>query len=157
MADPSNAFGTSVVVNGAPTSNNANLQVINPVTAGGNAAMGGGAPPAGGFDVRNIPIQNIESIEVVRGIPSVQYGDVASGVVIVNQKAGKQPLLVEARTNPNLYSIMANQGIQLAGNSGALNLGADYSYNVTKPEQANRYYQRATFNTLYSNQFLETV
>lgn len=153
MADPSNAFGTSVVVNGAPTSNNANLQVINPVTAGGNAALGGGAPPAGGFDVRNIPIQNIESIEVVRGIPSVQYGDVASGVVIVNQKAGKQPLLVEARTNPNLYSIMANQGIQLAGNSGALNLGADYSYNVTKPEQANRYYQRATFNTLYSNQF----
>ncbi len=154
-ANEFNAFGTSIIVNGAPTSNNANLQVMNTINSGGSSSMSGGAAPSGGIDVRNIPIQNIESIEVIRGIPSVEYGDVASGAVIVNQKAGKQPLIVEARTNPNLYSITMNQGIQLAESKGAINLGADYSYNVTKPEEAYVSYQRATFNTLYSNQFFK--
>ncbi|MVZ66731.1 TonB-dependent receptor plug domain-containing protein [Sphingobacterium sp. DK4209] len=153
-SDNFNAFGTSIIVNGAPTSNNANMQVMNPVGVGLNSSMSGGASAAGGIDVRNIPIQNIESVEVIRGIPSVEYGDVASGAVIVNQKAGKQPLTIEARTNPNLYSFMANQGIQLAESKGALNLGADYSYNVTKPEEGNVFYQRATFNTLYSRGLL---
>lgn len=152
-ANVANAFGTSIVIDGAPVSNNANLQSLNPITSGASSSMAGGAPPAGGYDVRNIPIQNIESIEVIRGIPSVAYGDVTSGAVIVNQKAGRQPLTVEARANPNLYGINASQGIVLDKKRGALNLGADYTYNTKDPVQSYRFYQRATFNTLYSNQF----
>lgn len=151
--DNSNAFGTSIIVNGAPTSNNANLQALNPTVSGATASMSGGASPAGGFDVRNIPVQNIESIEVIRGIPSVSYGDATSGAVVVNQKAGRQPLIVEARTNPNVYGINASQGIILGQNGAALNLGADYSYNTNDPVQAYKFYQRATFSSLYSNQF----
>lgn len=150
-----NAFGTSIVINGSPVSNNANMQVLNPVTAGGNAAMGGGAAPATGFDVRSIPVENIESIEVIRGVPSVEYGDVSSGMVIVNQKAGKQDLSVNANTNPNLYSLSASKGFELGNNNGALNIGADYSHNLTNPIQAYNYYERTTFNTLYSNTFFK--
>lgn len=152
-SDLSNAFGTSIIIDGAPVSNNANLQSLNPTISGGSSSMSGGAAPSGGYDVRNIPIQNIESIEVVRGIPSVAYGDITSGAVIVNQKAGRQPLTVEARTNPNLYGITASQGIVLDDQKGALNLGADYTYNTKDPVQSYRFYQRATFNSLYSNQF----
>lgn len=149
----SNAFGTSIIVNGSPVSNNANLQTLSPTLNGSGASLSGGASPAGGFDVRNIPVQNIESVEVIRGIPSVAYGDATSGAVIVNQKAGRQPLTVEARTNPNLYSLSASQGIVLSDTKGALNLGANYAYNTVDPVQSYKFYQRATFNTLYSNQF----
>ncbi|WP_039052653.1 TonB-dependent receptor plug domain-containing protein [Sphingobacterium sp. T2] len=146
-----NAFGTSIIINGAPTSNNANLQALNPTVSGSAVSLAGGASPSGGFDVRNISLQNVESIEVVRGIPSVTYGDATSGTVIVNQKAGAQPLTIEARTNPNIYSLNITDGILLRNNKGALNIGGGYAYNINDPVQSYRYYQRATFNALYSN------
>ncbi len=151
-----NAFGTSIIVNGSPTSNNSNLQALNPTVSGGTSSLAGGASPSGGFDVRNIPIQNIESIEVIRGIPSVAYGDATSGAVVVNQKAGSQPLIVEARTNPNLYGVSASQGLILNKKKGALNLGADYTNNTKDPVQSYRFYERATFNALQSNQYFNS-
>lgn len=50
------------------------------------ASLAGGASPAGGTDVRSISTENIESIQIVRGIPSVEYGDLTSGAVIINTK-----------------------------------------------------------------------
>lgn len=148
-----NAFGTSIVINGAPVSNNANLQTLSPVHSGGSAAMSGGAPPSGGFDVRNISMYNVESVEVVRGIPDVKYGDVASGTVIVNQRAGQQPLIMEGNTNPHVYSVNVSKGLLLDRNKGALNLGAEYAYNTNDPVQSYWFYQRSSFNALYSNSF----
>lgn len=150
----SNSFGTSIVVNGSPLSNNANLQSLNPVVSGGGSSMSGGSAPDGGFDVRNIPIQNIESVEIIRGVPSVEYGDVTSGTVIVNQKAGRQPITIEARTNPKLYSIQASSGFQLPNDKGVLNLGTDYTHNTANITQSHVYYERATLNGLYSNRYL---
>jgi outer membrane receptor protein involved in Fe transport len=87
-----NALGTSIITDGAPVSNNANLQVLNPAVSGAIAPLGGGASPAGGADTRTIQMDNVESVEVIRGVPSVEYGDVATGVVIINAKAGVEPL-----------------------------------------------------------------
>lgn len=148
-----NAFGTSIVMNGSPISNNANLQTLSPVMNGGASALGGGAPPRGGIDSRSIPMYNVESVEVIRGVPGVKYGDLASGAVIVNQRAGRQPLFVEANTNPNLYNLSASKGIVLDDRRGAINLGGSYAYNTNDPVQAYRYYQRGTINALYSNSF----
>ena len=33
-----------------------------------------------GVDMREIPTDNIEKVEVVRGIPSVKYGELTSGL-----------------------------------------------------------------------------
>ncbi len=149
-----NAFGTSIIINGSPLSNNANLQSLSPVMTGGAAGLGGGGIPRGGIDTRNIPMYNVESVEVIRGIPGARYGDIASGAVIVNQKAGRQPLLVEANTNPNVYSINASKGMLLGQDQGALNIGSTYAYNVSDPVQSYRYYQRASLDALYSNSYL---
>src|SRR5690606_8794401 len=130
-----NAFGTSIVMNGAPVSNNANLQTMNPIVSGIGASMAGGAAPSGGIDVRNIPVQNIESVEVIRGIPSVEFGDVSSGAVIVQQKAGRQQLLVEGRTNPNLYALTATQGFSLGENAGALNRSEEHTSELQSREK----------------------
>lgn len=152
-----NAFGTSIIINGSPLSNNANLQSLSPVMTGGAAGLGGGGIPRGGIDTRNIPMYNVESVEVIRGIPGARYGDIASGAVIVNQKAGRQPLLIEANTNPNVYSINASKGMLLGQDQGALNIGSTYAYNVSDPVQSYRYYQRASVDALYSNNYLANL
>ncbi|NGM64400.1 TonB-dependent receptor [Sphingobacterium sp. SGR-19] len=148
-----NAFGTSIVLNGSPVSNNANLQTLTPVHTG--SSMSGGTPPTGGFDTRNIPLYNIESVEVIRGIPSVKYGDMTSGAVIVNQKAGVHPLTVEGSTNPNLYGINLSKGFALNDRQDALSMGADYAHNTHDPVQSYLFYERTSLNALYSSNWLK--
>lgn len=149
-----NGLGSAVIRNGAPISNNANLEALNPtVTGGAIASLSGGASPAGGIDTRSISVENIESVEVIRGIPSVEYGDLSSGAVIINSKAGKEPLRVNTKVNPNVYEFSANRGLELGGDKGALNVGLDYAYNVKDPIESYRYYQRAAGNVLYSNYY----
>jgi len=148
-----NAFGTSIVINGSPISNNANLQTLSPVMSGGGAGLGGGAIPRGGVDTRNVPMYNVESVEVIRGVPGVKYGDVGSGTVIVNQRAGRQPLLVEANINQNVYGVNASKGFLLGEKRGALNLGAAYAYNINDPVQSYLSYRRASIDGLYTNTY----
>lgn len=108
-----NALGTAIIKDGAPISNNANLQALNPTVAGGSESLAGGAAPSGGVDVRSISTENIESVEVIRGIPSVEYGDLTSGAVIVHTKAGREPLRIKAKANPNVYQVSAGTGFDL--------------------------------------------
>lgn len=152
-----NAFGTSVLLNGAPMSNNANLQTMSPTVSGGTGALSGGASASGGFDVRNISMDNVESVEVIRGVPGVEYGDVTSGVVIVNTKAGNQPLKIRAKNNPNVYQVSATNGTNLGGNKGALNLGIDYAHSVSNVIQSYNTYDRFTGTALYSNIFFNRL
>ncbi|UYQ94474.1 TonB-dependent receptor [Chitinophaga horti] len=152
-----NAFGTTVMMNGAPMSNNANMQTMSPAVAGATGALAGGASPNAGFDVRGISMNNVESVEVIRGVPGVEYGDVTAGVVIVNTKAGAQPLSVQARVNPNVYQVSANKGMDLGKENGALNLGMDYAYNTNDPVQQYLTYQRFTGRALYSNRFFKIL
>jgi hypothetical protein len=148
-----NAFGVSVVSDGMPISNNANLQAFNPTVAGATAPLTTGASPAGGIDLRTLSTDNIEAIEIVNGIPSVQYGDVTSGVVMITSKAGVEPLRVTARANRNVYEASAGKGFMIGadGKNGTLNAGLNFAHNINDPVSAYRYYQRSTAKVTYSN------
>ena len=66
------AFGSSIVVDGVPMSNN------------GVLSAGQFSPTAfTGTDLRQIGADDIDNVEVVRGIPSAEYGDLTSGLVVV--------------------------------------------------------------------------
>lgn len=152
------SLGTAIIMDGTPMSNNANLQSLGagkmPFAASnapGNAAM---ATPQSGIDMRQISTDNIESIEVIRGIASVEYGDITSGAVIVNSKAGRAPLNVKLTMNPNLYQLSATHGLQLgaAGSkAGALNYSADYSYSQYRPTEGYSHYERTNAQVGYTN------
>ena len=45
-----------------------------------------------GMDMRTISTDNIEKVEIIRGIPSVAYGNVANGAVIIQRKMNVSPL-----------------------------------------------------------------
>ncbi|MHC1780319.1 MAG: TonB-dependent receptor plug domain-containing protein [Bacteroidales bacterium] len=148
-----NSMGTAIIVDGAPLSNNSNLQTLSPSINGGGAAVAGGSSPNSGLDIRSISTDNIESVEVLRGIPSAEYGDLTSGAVIVRSKAGREPLTVRFKTDPSIYQTSVSKGISLGEKRGSLNLSGDYAYSTAEQTESYAYYQRVTAKALYSNTF----
>jgi hypothetical protein len=113
------AFGTQVVVDNVPTSNNANMQI----DAAPNATA------TRGIDLRGIATENIESIEVIRGIPSARHGDLTSGMIRVNTKVGKVPNRLKFKYNPNTY-----EG-NLSGGFNLFSTGVGYNINVASSDR----------------------
>lgn len=99
----SNALGTQVILDGVPVSNNANLQSdVNILNASPSALPAFSSVAGRGNDLRQIPADNIESIEVIRGIPSAKFGDLTSGLIMVNSRIGVFKPEIRVRVNPNL-------------------------------------------------------
>ena len=122
--DRLSAFGTLVMVDGIPVSNNANLQFEQY-----SSAKAGGSTMGAGADLRTIPADNVASVEVVSGMPSVRYGDMTSGLINVQTKIGAQPNRLKVKNNPDTRE--ANLG-------GGFNLGTDglsYNVNVARSER----------------------
>lgn len=78
------SFGTLIVLDGVPVSNNANLQSLGP-----RGELSFSTSASGGVDLRRIPANTIERVEVIRGIPSVRWGDLTQGVIVVDTRAGE--------------------------------------------------------------------
>ncbi|MBB4805692.1 outer membrane receptor for ferrienterochelin and colicin [Chryseobacterium defluvii] len=157
------SFGTAIVVDGIPISNNENMQgytgnyasfsrslnhegaLFSPHLLGFGAEGGYFSNANFGADLREIPVENIESVEVVQGIPSAKYGDLTSGLVNIQQKSGKTPYraYVALREGTQEYNI--NKGFQLNEKLGFLNVNLNYlSSNSDARTKFNRYQRVAT-------------
>ena len=128
------AFGTSIVVDGMPMSNNGNLS---------QGAFSGTA--FAGTDLRQVSADNIDEVEVIRGIPSAEYGDLTSGLVVVHSKVGVTPWQVKAKINPGLQNYSLGKGFNL-GKAGIVNANLDYAKAWGDPRQKTRSYDRYTAN-----------
>ena len=76
------SFGTLIVLDGVPLSNNANLQTLGP-----RGEISAGTSAQGGIDLRRIPAATLERVEVIRGLPSARWGDLTQGAIIVETRA----------------------------------------------------------------------
>ncbi|MBD3408728.1 MAG: TonB-dependent receptor plug domain-containing protein [Ignavibacteriales bacterium] len=86
------AVGAQITLDGAPVSNNANLQV------------GVGYSTANsGVDLRALPAENVERVEVIRGVPGAEYGDLVDGLLIVKTSSAPQSPRLKMKYNPNVY------------------------------------------------------
>ena len=154
-----NSLGTAIIVDGAPMSNNANMEGITAAMNGvssaiaGTSVSAGGANPNGGIDVRQLSTDNIESVEIIRGIPSVQYGDLTSGAVIINSKAGAEPLTVRLKADPKIYQVAASKGFRLGPEAGDLHVSGDYAYSNAKTTESYAHYRRLNIKGLWSKRF----
>ena len=128
------AFGTSIVVDGMPMSNNG---AVSQGTFSGTAFAG--------TDLRQVSADNIDEVEVIRGIPSAEYGDMTSGLVVVHSKVGVTPWQVKAKINPGLQNYSVGKGIRL-GKGGIVNASLDYAKAWGDPRQKTRSYDRYTAN-----------
>ena len=133
------AFGTALEVDG--------------VRIGTNSALG----ELNGVDSRSIAVDNIESIEVVTGVPSAEYGDLNSGMVKVNTKKGRSPWSISLSVNPRTYQASLSKGIGLGKDGGVLNLSGEYARSTTKLTSPYTSYTRGNFGATYSNTFLDNL
>lgn len=145
-SNTTNALGTAIVVDGLRMTNNANLQRYSFSSAG--APFNSSA--LSGFDVRQLSPASVESVEVIRGVPSARYGDVMSGVVLVKSKAGVQPYTVGLRftTTEKLASI--GKGVTLGERGGTLYWGADYALSAQDPRIPEQNFQRVGVQAAYA-------
>ncbi|PID92269.1 MAG: hypothetical protein CSA96_04145 [Bacteroidetes bacterium] len=144
--DANSSLGTSIIVDGAPISNNADMQT---------RSTSYSSVDGGGIDVRQITTSNIESIEVIRGIASAEYGDMTSGLVVVKTKAGATPLNAKVSINPNIKSTYLGKGLRLPGNGGALNLDLDYTSSIKSRIKPYEGFKRLSGQLGYSSTFFK--
>jgi hypothetical protein len=83
-AEDNEYFGSQIRVDNIPLSNNANLQIDTRTTTGSGDVL---TTANSGIDMRQIPADNIETVEVIRGIPSSKYGDLTSGIINVTTRS----------------------------------------------------------------------
>ena len=93
------AFGSSIVIDGVPMSNNGALQQ----GSFSSAAFTG-------TDLRQVAADDIDEVEVVRGIPSAEYGDLTSGLVVVHSKVGVTPWQFKSKINPGMMNYSLGKG-----------------------------------------------
>ena len=126
------AFGASIVVDGVPMSNNG---AVNQGSFSSTAFAG--------TDLRQVAADDIDEVEVVRGIPSAEYGDLSSGLVVVHSKVGVTPWQFKAKINPSLMNYSLGKGLKL-GRPGIINVSLDYAQAWGDPRMKTRSFHRYT-------------
>lgn len=136
------ALGVSFLVDGAPRSNDAALQYSGGIAGGRSIPMSLNA----GIDMRALPTDEIASVEIIQGIPSVEYGDLTSGLVKIRRKEGGRNL--EARFKADLKSQLFYLGKGFEWGERAerltMNLGVNYLDARADPRNTRQNYRRMT-------------
>lgn len=143
QSNVNNAFGTAIVIDGVPVSDNASLDNKVGITSTGGT----------GVDLREIGADNIESIEIIRGIPSAEYGDLTSGAVIVNTKAGSSPLEIRSKVNPITFNTSLSKGWNLGRKYGSFHTNMDYAKASGDPRQKTTSFDRVSGGMTYTKTF----
>jgi len=130
------ALGTAVMIDGRPVGNNANLQYTPGYSSLGSSFVNFGT------DFRTISTEDIESVEVVRGIASVEYGDLTSGLMnIVRKRGGKD---IRARFKADMTSKLVYVGKDFEWGGQTLNAGVNFLDSRADPRNPRQNYKRLT-------------
>ena len=145
-SDDNATFGAAVIINGMPVSTNANM----------NTGLGLSSISSGnsGADLRSIATDDIESVEIIRGVASAEYGDVSSGVMIVNKRIGVSDLNMKARIMPGIMQLHAAKGFDIKS-AGSLNISADYARGTSDPRFLTDKYNRGLLSLAHRKTLLD--
>lgn len=136
------SLGTSFLMDGARISTNANMQYVS--GAWENAATNRDNTNAG-VDMRTISTDDIESVEIIRGIPSVEYGDLTSGLVKIERRRGGHDWQARLKSDMGSKLFYLAKALEW-DNRTTLNLSADYLDSKADPRNALNSYSRVTLS-----------
>lgn len=124
------SLGTAFNVDGAPVNNDANLQSVGIESASGRNSVNRGV------DMRTLSTDNIESVEIVRGIPSAEYGNLSSGLVNIRRTRRATPLTARFKADGYSKLFFIGKGIAV-GPQRRNTLNADIGYLDSKVDPRN--------------------
>ena len=122
------SFGTLIVLDGIPLSNNANLQSL-----GSRGELFFTSSAGGGIDLRRIAAKTIERVEVIRGMPSARWGDLTQGAIIVETRAGEVDPELSLQLDERTVEAAVVAGRSFGGRDHAGTLSFDYSSTRSSP------------------------
>ena len=136
------SLGTSFLVDGARISTNANMQQVN---GAWESASTNRENTNAGVDMRTISTDDIESVEIIRGIPSVEYGDLTSGLVKIERRRGGHDLQARLKSDMGSKLFYLAKAFEWT-NRTTLNLSADYLDSKADPRNSLNNYSRVTLS-----------
>lgn len=134
------SLGTRFIVDGAPIDGDANLQTV----PGGDSPAVQRSTVNRGVDMRNISTDNIESVEVVRGIPSSEYGNLTSGVVNIKRIHRATPWTGRFKADEYSKLFSVGKGFGIGGHEHVLNFDAGYLDSKNDPRDNLENFKRVT-------------
>jgi len=167
--DLNNSQGIAIIVDDMRISNDANLQTrgfARDGLRGSTISMNGYRDsyfgtqeskhydtPFQGIDLRDIPVNNIEKIEVIQGIAPARYGEVTNGAVIVDRQAGRSPYVASFNINGGSTSSSISKGLLLSPKWGALNFSTNWTYSNADPKDKVKSFHRYSQSLMWTNVF----
>ena len=150
------SLGTLFVVDGNPLSTDANMQYT-PLSSTQSATTTSSTEnnlntTNRGVDMRSISTDDVESVEVVRGIPSVEYGNLTSGMVKINKIRRSTPFTARFKADGYSKLLSLGKGLKLSHttllniDAGMLDAKPDPTNNLQKYRRGNGSL-RLTLNT----------
>ena len=134
------SLGTLFMVDGAPLSGDANLQSVPSASSTDPEARRSSTNK--GVDMRSLSTDDIESVEIVRGIPSAEYGNLTSGMVNIKRMRRRTPFT--ARFKADEYSKLFSAGKGFGLGRQLLNVDLGYLDSKTDPRDSRENYRRLT-------------
>lgn len=96
-----------------------------------------------GVDMRTISTNDIEKVEIIRGIPSASYGDLTSGLIKIERRIKESPLQARFKADGFSKQYYLSKGFKIA-NKWQLNASADFLDSKSDPTDDFENYQRIT-------------
>lgn len=135
------SLGTSFVIDGAPVSTDANMQYVQSDVSGADAKRNS---VGAGVDMRTISTDDIEKVEIIRGIAGAEYGDVTSGVVRIERTSKPTPWRARFKADGFSKLLFFGKGLGWNNDNTVLNFSLDYLNAKADPTNTLENYQRIT-------------
>jgi len=133
------SMGTLFQVDGMNMNSIAGLSSLEDYLSSGNSNSSRDMTTRG-VDMRSISTDNIEQVEIIRGVPSAEYGDITSGVVLIERKKGYEPWSTRVKTDG--FSKLFSVGKGFEFNHYKLNIDGGYLHANSNPTDVYTSYKR---------------
>ncbi|MDN3693496.1 TonB-dependent receptor plug domain-containing protein [Chryseobacterium tructae] len=140
------AMGTTFLVDGAPLNSGANLQYTYDFLDKNNNGLKRRLNLTSGVDMRAISTDQIEKVEIMRGIPSVIYGNLTSGIVKITNKSGYTHWKSRFKADGYSKLFAISKGFEDKKHGLKINTGIDYLNAKSDPRDPLENYKRITAN-----------
>lgn len=149
------SLGTRFVIDGAPVSTNGNMQYLSGAL---DRTSGKRNIANSGLDMRTLPTDDIQEVTIVRGIPSVQYGDLTSGLVKVKRSKGGNDLSARFKADMDTKLFHVAKAFEWGKRRLSLNVSADFLNNKAEPRNMLETYKRLSLSARLCKQwYAETM
>jgi len=151
-SDYTSSLGTAFMMDGHLLSNDVQMQSVSGAYDAAKGVTIKKRDATGkGMDMRLLSTDDIESVEIIRGVPSAKYGDLTSGVVSIKRSYSRKPVKMRFKSRPTEKLFSIGKGLAI-DSLNTLNADLSYIRYENDPRNQKLTYTRYTTSLRYRSQ-----